>query len=134
MQEGETYTIYYDGECALCHGFVGFVLKRDSEAIFRFAPLQSEHASELVSKFSDVDSVLVQDAEGKVFIYSDAVVFVLRKLGGSYAFIGSLIALFPRLVRDFGYRIVAACRRKLLRKPSELCPVLPQDLRDRFLS
>jgi predicted DCC family thiol-disulfide oxidoreductase YuxK len=36
--------IFFDGVCNLCNGFVQFVIERDPEARFRFAPLQSDAA------------------------------------------------------------------------------------------
>ena len=39
-------TIYYDGHCGLCHGFVKFVLTHDIEQRFRFAPLDKLSAAE----------------------------------------------------------------------------------------
>ena len=127
----EFSTIYYDGECALCHGWVQFVLKRDRAARFRFAPLQS---SELDSSEPQLSTMLVRTLSGEMLARSDGVIYILKELGGFLAVMGGLLSVLPRPIRDFGYRCVAAVRRKLFSAPSDLCPVVPPEHRERFLS
>ncbi|HEY0262517.1 MAG TPA: DUF393 domain-containing protein, partial [Chitinophagales bacterium] len=40
--------ILFDGVCNLCNGFVQFVIKRDKNALFQFASLQSEIGQEML--------------------------------------------------------------------------------------
>ena len=40
--------ILYDGVCALCDAMVKFVLPRDAQAHFMFAPLQSQFAQKIL--------------------------------------------------------------------------------------
>ena len=42
--------IFYDGDCALCHRMVQFILARDSKFLFSFAPLQGETAAKANSR------------------------------------------------------------------------------------
>ena len=58
--------IFYDGHCGLCHRFVKFVLKRDRQGRFHFAPLQSprfESAIEPARRENLPDSVLIVGVE-----------------------------------------------------------------------
>ena len=40
--------LFFDGVCGLCNCFVDFLLIRDSQRLFRFAPLQGETAGRLI--------------------------------------------------------------------------------------
>ena len=42
--------ILFDGVCNFCNSTVNFILKRDKDKVFHFAPLQSEKGKELISK------------------------------------------------------------------------------------
>ena len=42
--------LFYDGVCGLCNRFVQFVLRRDPNAVFRFAPLQSALAASVLAR------------------------------------------------------------------------------------
>jgi len=54
--------ILFDGVCNLCNGLVRFIIKRDPEAKFRFASLQSESGQSILYKLgldqSNFDSVI----------------------------------------------------------------------------
>jgi len=53
--------LLYDGVCVLCNRLVQFILRRDREAIFRFAALQSPFAARILSRHganpTDLDTV-----------------------------------------------------------------------------
>ena len=51
--------VMYDGVCALCNGFVKFVLKHDAAGRFCFAPLSSDYARAAMQRHgaASVDSV-----------------------------------------------------------------------------
>ncbi len=129
-------TLFYDGRCGLCHGVVRFVLARDrSGAAFRFAPLQGESFSRVAGALGEAqraDSVFLRTHSGALLAKSDAVLHVLRRLGGGCGLLAGLLALFPRALRDLGYDVVARLRRRLFGTKDELCPVVPESQRDRF--
>ena len=60
--------VLFDGVCNLCAGVVRFVIERDREARFRFAPLQSELGRSLQREHGiDPDALatfVLIDAEG----------------------------------------------------------------------
>jgi predicted DCC family thiol-disulfide oxidoreductase YuxK len=138
VAQGETTTemLFYDGHCGLCHGFVKFVLKRDRAGrAFRFAPLQGPTFEARVPKERCAnlpDSILVLTNEGALLARSDAVVHVLRRLGGGWKVAAGALGLVPRGLRDAGYNFVARIRYGIFGKRDDLCPVTPPDLRARF--
>ena len=129
--------LFYDGGCGLCHGAVLFVLKRDRAAAFRFAPLQGETIQAEVPEVLRAalpDSLVLKETDGRVLTRSSAVVAMLRRLGGVWAFLGGLLWIIPRPLRNLGYDLVAKVRHRLFRKPEGACPIVPKELRGRFLA
>jgi len=129
-------TIFYDGHCGLCHGVVRFVLARDTTGEkFRFAPLQGDSFARAAGGITDgdrPDSVYLRTRDGTLLVKSNAVLYVLRRLGGGWRVAGIVFSLLPRAVRDAGYDLVARLRRRLFGTPDTLCPLVPDALRDRF--
>jgi predicted DCC family thiol-disulfide oxidoreductase YuxK len=131
-----TETVFYDGHCALCHGFVKFLLKRDSGgAMFRFAPLQGPTSQKRVPapQRADLpDSVVVLTSTGELLARSRAVIHVLRHLGKGWKIAAGLLAVIPRPVRDALYDFVAGVRYRVFGRSADICPVIPPELRQRF--
>lgn len=131
----EPQRIFYDGTCALCHGFVRFVLAEDANAAFRFATLQGEAFTTAVPeqvRATVPDSVVLLTCSGDLLVRSSAVLHVLEGLGGAWRVAALLLRLVPRPVRDTGYDLVASVRHRLFKKPSDACPMIPRELIDRF--
>jgi predicted DCC family thiol-disulfide oxidoreductase YuxK len=129
-------TLFYDGHCALCHGTVKFVVKRDrAGTAFRFAPLQGETFQALVpveQRAGLPDSIVIRAADGSLLARSDAVVHMLERLGGGWRVLGSILAAVPRGLRDSIYDFIARVRYRVFGKREDLCPIVPPDLRKRF--
>lgn len=129
-------TLYYDGSCGLCHRAVRFVLARDADgARFRYAPLGGATFRRRVPPHEAArlpDSLVVQDAAGRLRVRSDAALHVLRRLGGAWAPLAAALRLVPRPLCDWAYDRVARARRRLYAAPAEACPLVPPELRARF--
>ncbi len=125
--------IFFDGVCGLCNHFVNFVLARDVQGQFLFAPLQGTTSQELLGRTADspVDSVVFWDA-GHTYQKSAAVVQILKRLGGIWRILGGLLWLIPRPLRDLGYAGVAKIRYRLFGK-KEVCRMPTPEERERFL-
>ena len=121
-------TIYYDGHCGLCHGFVKFVLAHDREERFRFAPLEKLTAEQGRGL---PDSVVVFTAD-TILVKSDAALYVLRALGGPWAGLAVCARMFPRSFRDFVYDGIARIRYRVFGTRDETCPLVTPELRRRF--
>jgi predicted DCC family thiol-disulfide oxidoreductase YuxK len=128
--------LFYDGHCALCHGAVKFVLKRDrSGGAFRFAPLQGETFQSRVSasqRATVPDSIVVLTHTDALLVRSNAFIHILRRLGGGWKMLGGALAVVPRPVRDLAYDFVARVRYRVFGKKDDLCPIMPPELRGRF--
>ena len=127
--------ILFDGVCNLCEGFVTSVIERDDDALFRFAPLQSEVAESLLEPW-DIDpdgleSVVLID-NGNCYRKSDAVILVARRLGFPYALL-SPTRFVPRLFRDWVYDVVADRRYGWFGKKDQ-CMMPTPDIQSRFLA
>ncbi len=128
--------VFYDGECGLCHRTVRFVIARDPEGrAFRFAALGSETFERRIpeARRRDLpDSVVILDVDDTLHLRSDAAIFLLERLGGGSRFWARLLRWLPRPLRDAGYDLVAAVRKKIWSQPVDACPVGSPELRARF--
>jgi predicted DCC family thiol-disulfide oxidoreductase YuxK len=128
--------IFFDGQCALCHGFVRFVLKEDrSTRPFLFAPLQGDFVRGAIAE--DVrgevpDSLVVLDEKNNVFVRSAAVIYVMKRLGGIWFLAALLMSFLPRALLDFGYVAVASLRKMIFGATKEMCPLVPPQYRARL--
>jgi predicted DCC family thiol-disulfide oxidoreductase YuxK len=137
----EPEMLFYDGHCALCHRSVKFVLKHDrSGKLFRFAPLQGPTFGARVpldagldAKRAELpDSVVVLTSDGALLVRSNAVLHVLRRLGGGWRILAVVLGVIPRPLRDAAYDFVARMRYRVFGKREDWCPVISPDLRTRF--
>jgi predicted DCC family thiol-disulfide oxidoreductase YuxK len=131
----ETETIFYDGHCGLCHRTVQFVLKRDSQRIFRYAPLQGTTFEQRVPpalRSGLPDSVAVLTGDGRLLTRSGAILHICRRMGGVWNALAAAMAIIPRPIRDSAYDFIARIRYSVFGRRSETCPVVPAELRARF--
>ncbi|MUT67006.1 thiol-disulfide oxidoreductase DCC family protein [Paenibacillus sp. NEAU-GSW1] len=135
-QTTETNLVLVDGDCALCHGLTRFVTKRDPNAHFRFAALQSAAGQRLLEAggLSTYDlKTLVLIANGRYYTKSGAALRIFRKLGGGWSwFYGAIVV--PRILRDWVYDRIAANRYKLFGKVEPACPLPTAEMRERTIS
>jgi len=126
--------VVFDGVCLFCTGWVRFVAQRDHRRRYRFATAQSGYGSrQLIAAGLEPESLqtIVLAAEGRYLKKSDAILEILRGLGGAWRFIG-LLKLVPRAIRDTAYDLVAR-NRYAVRGKTDVCPIPPRELRDRFM-
>lgn len=128
--------IFYDGTCALCHGWVRFVLAEDTDGkAFRISPLQGAlfakrfPAEELASL---PDSLVVLTEDARLLTRSAAVLHVLRCMGRLWRVMAAILAVIPQFALDWGYDRVASVRKQIFGTRQNLCPVLSQELLRRF--
>jgi predicted DCC family thiol-disulfide oxidoreductase YuxK len=129
-------TMFYDGECGLCHRAVRFALAEDRRGDqFRFAPLQGETFRTTIAPELDTplpDSFVVLTPEGTILTRSAGVLYMLKRLGGAWRVIAALGGVVPRLIADALYDVVARSRKKIFATPANTCPMLPKALQARF--
>ena len=127
--------VLFDGVCNLCAGVVRFVIERDREARFRFAPLQSELGRALQRQHGldpdELATFVVIDAEGAA-TRSTAVLRILRQLGAPWRWLYPL-RWVPAPLRDALYGVIARNRYRWFGR-REQCLVPTPELRSRFLA
>jgi predicted DCC family thiol-disulfide oxidoreductase YuxK len=128
--------LFFDGTCALCHGTVRFLLAEDRACRLSFSPLQGQliHTTLPHDVIAGLpDSIVLVTSEGEWLIESDAVLRCLQMLGGLWTMLGFALWGVPRPLRDGAYRAIGRSRYTLFGRKPEVCPLMPEELRDRFL-
>lgn len=131
--------ILFDGVCGLCDRFVSLVLRRDAAGYFRFAPLQGELASAILTRHgrspSELSTVVVvvdpETPSERLLIKSRAALFVLGSLGGSFS-LARPIGWLPTSLLDWFYDRIARNRYRIFGK-SDACRLPNAQERGRFL-
>jgi predicted DCC family thiol-disulfide oxidoreductase YuxK len=140
LENGSNPILLYDGVCGLCNRLVQFVLRHDRHGFFRFAALQSSLAGQILERngrrANELDTFYVvvdpNRPSERLLDRSDAMAFVLTELGGIWRALALTWKIFPRLLRDAIYNLVAANRYQWFGK-LPACPIPGQSERERFL-
>ena len=129
------HIIIFDGVCNFCNGAVNFIIERDSSNVFKFSPMQSERAQELILKHKvhDVgyDTFLLIKNE-QCFVRTNAAFEITKDLDGPW-FIFRAFRIFPCFFRDFVYRIFARNRYNIFGKRAT-CMIPAREVHDKFLT
>jgi predicted DCC family thiol-disulfide oxidoreductase YuxK len=131
-----TETLFYDGQCGLCHAAVRFLLAEDPipGGAFRFAPLGGQTFRAAIPKPSDLpDSLVLLTDNGRILTRSRATLHIGRRLGGLWRLTALLVGLLPVALLDHGYNAVARIRYRLFARPEGTCPIAAPELRSRLL-
>ncbi len=104
--------IFFDGHCRLCNSWVRFVLRYERRPYYRFAPLQSDFASQRLAALGrdagDLSSVVVLE-QGRLWLKSDAAFKLLGQMRWPWRALGAL-RILPRALRDAVYDLVGRWR------------------------
>lgn len=126
--------VLFDGVCNFCNGSVNFIIERDAESYFKFAPLQSELAQRLLEKHhidkTEIDSVVLIEQE-KAYTHSTAALRIARRLPGFWSWFYAFV-IIPKPARDFFYKLFAKYRYRLFGK-QDACMLPTPEIRQRFL-
>ena len=132
--------VFYDGVCGLCNRLIQFLLKRDNQDKLRFASLQSDFASKVLTRHgldpSDLDTLHIVEnydqPNERVLNHSTAILRAARELGGLWSIAALLGSVVPRPLRDVFYNLVATNRYKVFGK-YETCMLPEPRHRAKFL-
>ena len=129
--------IFYDGTCAMCHGFVLFLIRHDPDGRkFRFStragPTFQSHIDPETQR-SLPQSIVVYTREGKILVRSEGSFYLLSRIGGKWWYCAKVCVLIPRIVRDWGYDLMARFRHRIIKSRDGACPVMPPEFKNRFL-
>lgn len=106
--------IIFDGECNLCNGVVGWLMKFAPPAIFEFVPFQSPKGQQLLRHFNRrtdrLDTVILIDDYG-AHTHSDGFLKIIAEIP-KWKRVAALLAFIPRMFRDFIYKTASRNRLK----------------------
>ena len=122
--------VVFDGECALCNGFVTWLIKHDTRAVFLIAGSAGDVGrAAIIAGGLDPDlarsTIVLVDGSG-TRIRSDAVLGILSTLGWPWKAAG-IARILPRRWRDAAYSAVAR-RRARISAEDPACGVPPTEL------
>ena len=131
----EHAVVLFDGVCNLCNASINFVIDHDPEGYFKFAPLQSDEADEILERCSQASGtlesiVLIED--GTCYDRSSAALRIARRLTGGWPLLYGFLAV-PRPIRDFVYDWISHNRYRWFGKRDK-CRVPTPELQERFLA
>ena len=133
--ESDKKIILFDGVCNLCNNAVQFVIKRDKEAVFRFAALQSEIGKRLIAErnidTNKVDSIILIEPGIAYYIKSTAALKISTSFGGLWS-LSSILMWLPEEFRNIVYDFIAKNRYKWYGKKDQ-CMIPTAELKARFL-
>lgn len=124
----------FDGHCNLCSRGVAFIIRRDPDATFRFAPLQSQVAQELLERAGarePPDSMAVIDG-GRALFRSAAALRIARGLRWPWPLL-TVFWIVPGPLRNWLYRFVARNRYRWFGR-REACMTPTPELESRFVA
>lgn len=132
------HLVFYDGECGFCDCVVQFLIKQDKHEIFDFAPLQGRTAAKMLAQLppemKGKDSlVLIENylsPHPEYYILGKGAFRILWLLGGAWTIPGA-VSFLPAFLYNWGYRLVAKNRGKLIGNVS--CVVPTKNTKHRFL-
>ena len=116
--------IIFDGECNLCNGVVGWLLRFAPSEIFRYTPFQSNAGQALLMKYGfptdNLETVILIDEQG-VHTHSDGFLRIVSKIP-RWKLVAALLAFIPRIIRDTFYKMASKNRVKWFGK-SKSCSI-----------
>jgi len=122
--------VVFDGECALCNGFVAWLIQHDPNAVFLIASSAGDVGKAVVAAAGlegglTASTIVVWDGT-RGLIRSNAVLAIATRLGWPWRALGAL-RVVPRAWRDAGYQAIAK-RRARVRAQDPACGVPPAQL------
>lgn len=115
MQTSDGPILLIDGECVLCNRSAQFVIRHDPQRLFRFAPLQSRAAQNLLQARQlppPPSGTMVLLQNGQAHYRSEAVLRTLSQLPFPWN-LARIGLWLPRQLRDTMYNLVARHRIRL---------------------
>lgn len=126
--------ILFDGVCNFCNGAVNFVIKRDVDETFVFAPIQSPLGQVVMRRYQlhTKPETFVLIRNDQCFMMSTAALMVAARLSGFWPLMG-IFMIVPSVLRDPFYRLFGQYRYRLFGK-SELCMIPDTNFAKRFVA
>jgi len=105
----ENNIIVFDGECNLCNGVVGWLLKFAPKSAFEFVAFQSPQGQSLLKKHgyptTALTTVILFDKYGP-HTHSDGFLRIISQIP-KWRLVAALLAFIPRIIRDTIYNLAS---------------------------
>jgi len=126
--------VLFDGVCNLCNIFVIFIIRNDHRDLFRFVPLQSQAAIELLG--NDYPSggefeTIIYHENGQNYTRSTAVLRIARHLRFPWPLMWAFIVI-PPVIRNYIYGVISKSRYRWFGKRDQ-CMAPTPELRKKFI-
>ena len=123
-------SLSFDGECALCNGFVSWLIRHDPHAVFLIAGSAGDVGKAVVAAAGlegslTASTIVVWDGS-RGLIRSDAVLAIARQLPWPWRLV-AWGRVMPRSWRDRCYRFIASRRSRVMAE-DPACGVPPPEL------
>ena len=126
--------VFFGGSCALCHATVRFLLAEDTRHELTFAPIGGTTHRAVLGEIQSPDSMIVLFPNGRTYFEADAVVLLLKHLGGLWRVVSWICLAIPRSLRNRAYRHVGLNRFRLFGRTATTCPYFAPRLQARVLA
>ncbi|MFD0860968.1 thiol-disulfide oxidoreductase DCC family protein [Sungkyunkwania multivorans] len=107
-------TVIFDGECNLCNGVVGWLMRFAPTDQFHFIPFQSPKGQDLLKGYGyptkRLETVILIDEEGP-HTHSDGFLRIVSKIP-KWKLVAALLGFIPRMLRDHIYNLASRNRVK----------------------
>ncbi len=121
--------VVFDGECALCNGFVAWLIRHDRRGHFLIAGSAGDVGAAVMAA-AGLDSHVASSTlivwDGTVHVRSSAIIAIAKRLPWPWRAV-TAIRVVPKVVRDGVYRFIAA-RRARMHADDPACGVPPARL------
>lgn len=127
-----TGIVYFDGVCAMCNGFINFLISEDKNNTLRYAPLQGSTAKTNVEShyLNNLNTVIYQE-NGKTYSEIDAILKAVTSLGGIWRLAG-IFRIIPKIISNAIYKFISSNRYKWFGK-KEICRMPSPEEREKIL-
>ena len=129
------YIILFDGVCNFCNFWINFIIKRDRQNKFLFAPLQSEKGQEYLKIFNldhekFTSFILISGSD--YYQKSEAALVIAKNLPFPSKLL-YILKIFPKSLLDKIYSFIAKNRYKWFGR-REFCRIAGPRERSKFLT
>ena len=106
--------IIFDGECNLCNGVIGWLMKFAPTSTFDFLPFQSPKGQQLLRHYNRatdrLDTVILINQTG-IHTHSDGFLKIVAEIP-KWKRVAALLGFIPRMLRDYVYKTASRNRLK----------------------
>ena len=123
--------IFYDDNCVLCNHSIQFLIKKDRQNQFLFAPLQGKLAKKSIDDvyIKKLDSFVIL-SNGNSYVKGKAIKFIIQNLKTLSFY--KWVLFVPNSILDLVYSFIGKIRYKVFGK-SKNCLYLNKKIKNRFI-